>query len=52
MIKGALRASGAFTPRGAKTPGSSKTTREERLAALGDGSRRDDGDSQKRKPPQ
>ena len=39
-----------FTPRDTKTPGPSKMTREQRPAALGDGSRHDDGASQKHTP--
>ena len=45
MIEGALRDTGAFTPRDTRTSGPSKMSREQRLAALDDGSRHDNGDS-------
>ena len=47
MIENALRTTGTFTPRGTKTPGPPKRTHEQRLAAIGDGSRRGGGDSQR-----
>jgi hypothetical protein len=48
-IEMALRAAGAFTPRDVKATGTPKRTREQRLAALGDGSRRGDDDSRRGK---
>ena len=51
MIEGALRAAGACTPRDTNTPGVLKRIHGQRVAALGDGSRRGDDDSlHSRKP--
>ena len=47
MIENAIRAAGAFTPRDTKVAGPPKRSREQRLAALGDGSRRGGDDSRR-----
>ena len=49
MIETALRSASAFTPRDTKVAGPPKMTREQRLAALDDGSRRGDDDSRRGK---